>query len=395
MPTFDYGNPSAALTGILEWIEERVDLAHTATVEERHIKSLLWEPIDRPLMTFSAPVSESFAAYPYHEAFHDPAKMLVNELVGPYSAIGPSPSIVNSVMIKDDYPLQIRAFYGVGLMASLFGAKSKLVEDNFPWVEPIGQEALKRLVAQGVPDMNGGVSRRALDTMAYYKEALAPYPKCGHVIHITQPDLQGPFDIAAQLWGPDIFTAFYDCPYFLKELLDLLAETYVLACRRFAAESTEKTLQDDFIYLHFSINKGTCLLKNDSSTMLSPTMYTEFIRPVDEHVLEALGTGCIHWCGSGDHWRSELVETRGLAGIDWGDPPTTNLPAWAAALQEHRLPICRMELKADAFLKVAPTQLFPTGASFTIQVDSLEQAMAIIRKETSEISPEVDSHTYG
>ena len=39
----------------------------------------------------------------------------------------------------DDYPLQIRAFYGVGLMASLFGARSEIVEDQFPWVHQIGR----------------------------------------------------------------------------------------------------------------------------------------------------------------------------------------------------------------------------------------------------------------
>lgn len=375
--TFDFDEPSVALTQILEWLEEQIDLAHLAAVEDWHIKTLQWEPVDRPPVILSAPVQEPFALYPYNEAFHDLTKMLVNDLVGPYAVLGPSPSIVNSVLIKDDFPLQIRANYGVGLIASLFGAEIEVRGDNFPWVRPMGPEALKRLVARGVPDLKGGLFQQALDTMAYYKEALAPYRKCRQAIHITQPDLQGPFDIAAHLWGGEIFTAFYDHPDFLRELLDLLAETYILACREFAVESTE-TIREDFIYLHFTICKGKCLLKDDSSVMLSPKIYAEFIRPANQKVLQALGEGGIHWCGSGDHWRSELLDTRGLVAIDWGDPNMIDLPAWAAVLRERKLPVVNMNWDAEAFFASDPACLFPTGASFTVAVDSLEKARARI-----------------
>jgi hypothetical protein len=379
IPTFDCDTPSVALTQILEWLEERIDLDHLVNVEERHIKALQWEPVVRPPVTFSAPVAEPFAVYPYSEAFRDATKMLVNELIGPYAALGPSPSIVNSVLIKDDYPLQIRAFYGVGLFVSLFGARSEVVGDNFPWTRPIGLEALKRHVARGVPDLNSELFRRVLDTMAYYKEVLSPYPKCRQAIHITQPDLQGPFENAAHMWGSDIFTAFYDCPDFMRELLDFLAETWVLACRKFAAESTE-AVREDFIYLHFAIVKGKGLLKDDSTVMLSPSIYSEFIRPMNEKVFHALGAGGIHWCGNGDQWRSELVDTKGLACIDWGNPDMIDLPAWAEILRERRLPVARMEWKASEFAEVAPTKLFPTGASFTVMVDDFEQAKAMIQK---------------
>ena len=381
LPTFDYDTPSAALTQILEWLEERIDLDHVAALEERHIKALQWEPVDRPPVTFSAPVSEPFAVYPYSEAFRDPTKMLVNELIGPYAAVGPSPSIVNSVLIKDDFPLQIRAFYGVGLFVSLFGAKSEVVGDNFPWTRPIGLEALKRHVARGVPDLKSELFQRVSDTMAYYKEVLAPYTRCRQAIHITQPDLQGPFGNAAHLWGSDIFTAFYDCPEFLRELLDLLAETWVLACRKFAAESTE-TAREDYIYLHFGIFKGKGLLKDDSTVMLSPKTYAEFIRPINEKVFHTLGTGGIHWCGNGGQWQSEVVDTKGLACIDWGNPDMLDLPAWAGMLRARRLPVARMEWTSKDFAEVAPTKLFPTGASFTVMVDDFEQARAMIQYET-------------
>ena len=95
-----------------------------------------------------------------------------------------------------------------------------------PWVQPIGLEALEKVVARGQPDLDAGLLPRALDTMDYYRDALAPYPKCREAIRITQTDLQGPFDIAAQLWGSGIFTAFQDRPQFLEELLALIADTF-------------------------------------------------------------------------------------------------------------------------------------------------------------------------
>jgi hypothetical protein len=379
LPTFRYDQPAVALTQLLDWIEERIDPTHVAAVEERHIRALQWQPLDRPSITLSAPVAPPFVAYPYHEAFHDPTKMLINELVGPYAAIGPSPSIVNSVVLRDDYPLQIRAFYGVGLMASLFGGQSELVENHFPWVRPIGAEALKAVVAHGVPELRGGLFQRALDTMAYYKGVLASYPKCRRAVHITQPDLQGPFDIAAQLWSGAIFTAFYDCPDFLRELLDLVAETYIAACRRLAVEATDVIL-DDFIYLHFTIVKGRCLLKDDSSTLLSAKTYAEFIRPVNEKVIRAMRSGGIHWCGNGDQWRDEVVRTQNLVSLDWGNPDQIDLPAWASLLRERRLPVVRMEWSAPAFLASAPTRLFPTGAAFTVMLEDVEQAEEILRQ---------------
>ena len=378
IPGFDYDDPPAALTQILAWLEERIDPAHLAAVDERHIKALEWEPLDRPPMTFSAPVDEPLAVYPYSEVFQDPTKMFVNELVGPYAVMGSTPSIINSVIIKDDFPLQIRAAYGVGLFVSLFGVESEVVEDNFPWVRPIGLEALKGQVSRGVPDIKSSLVDRVLETMAYYKEILAPYPICRESISITQPDLQGPFENALHLWGSEIFSAFYDNPDFLKELLDLIAETWVQLSRKLAAASTER-VREDYIYQHFGIFKGNCLIKDDSCVMISPETYVEFIQPLDEKVFKALGAGGIHWCGNGDQWRSHVVQTRNLTCLDWGNPEMLDLAAWSKVLREHRLPVARMGWKAEAWREVAPEKLFPTGAGFTIYVDNLETARQMLQ----------------
>jgi hypothetical protein len=377
MTVIDYTHPPTAVHQILTWIEERIDQDHAAAVERRRVRALHWQPLDHPPVTVAAPAPESFRIYPYHEAFADPVKMLVNELVGPGMVWGAgSPSIVNSVMLRDDFPLQIRANYGIGIMASLFGAEIHVVEDNMPWVQPIGPSRLEHALAHGVPDLDRGLLPRALETMAFYHKALEPYPKCRQAIHITQTDLQGPFDIAAQLWGGAIFTAFQDRPELLRNLLALIGETYVRASRAVTAASTAQA-NDDCIYLHFTICRGGCLLKDDSSIMLSPRTYAEFIRPANARVLEALGGGGIHWCGSGQHWRPEFVATGGLLCIDWGNPEKLDLPAWEYLLRERRLPVAQMSWEADAFLKLRPDRIFSTGAAFTINAHDLPEAKTL------------------
>ena len=378
MTRFDYAEPATAAQQILAWIEERLDLDHAASVERRRLRALHWQPVDHPPVTVSAPAPELFRIYPYNEAFADPAKMLVNELVGPGMVWGSgSPSIVNSVVLYDDFPLQIRANYGIGIMASLFGAEIHVVEDNMPWVQPIGSARLERALARGVPDLDRGLLPRALEAMAFFREMLAPYPKCSQAIRITPTDLQGPFDIAAQLWGGEIFTAFHDRPELLRDLLELIGETYVQACRAVTAASTAQT-GDDCIYLHFTICRGGCLLKDDSSIMLSPRTYAEFIRPANARVLEALGGGGIHWCGSGQHWRPEFVATGGLRCIDWGNPEQLDLSVWESLLREWQLPVAQMQWDATPFLELRPDHLFPTGAAFTVNAPDLAAGKVLL-----------------
>lgn len=364
----DYREPRAAARQILEWIEQRIDREHVARVEQRHRKALRWEPLERAPLILSAPAQPPFAAYPYYEAFADPFKLLVNELVGPGLAWSDrSPSIVNSVLSKDDLPLQIRANYGVGLIASLFGAHIEVPENNMPWVQPYGRSRLASMIARGVPPLDAGLAARALDTMAIFREALAPYPRCREAIRVTQPDLQGPFDIASQLWGGEILTSFYDDPQFLRAALKVIGETYVALCRTFDAASNAR-LDDEFFYLHFSIFRGRCLLKDDSATMLSRRIYAEFIAPANAQVLTRLGGGGIHWCGSGDAWREELLSTLGLLAVDWGNPDMQDLTAWAEALRTRRLPVGRMSWQKDAFIEHAASRLFPSGATHVVSV---------------------------
>ena len=375
--TADPSDPTAVLTSILDWLEEHLDLDHVAQVEERQRRALSWEPVDHPPVTIGAPPSQRFPHYTYSQAFRDPVKMLVNELVDASAGLGPTPSVVNSVLLKDDFPLQIRANYGNGVIASLFGAKVCQVEDNFPWTEEVGPERAVAWLDRGLPELETGIYPQVADTMAYYRQVLEPYPKCSAAIHITQPDLQGPFDIAMQLWGGGILTAFYDSPELVREFLHLVAEAYIVVCHAISSLSTQ-SVGDGFNCLHWSVIKGGCLIKDDSSTLLSARMYAYFIRPANEKVLTSLGGGGIHYCGSGDQWREEFVSTDGLQTADISQPDMIDFPAWAESLSQHRVAASRMGFTPETLDRLPAVEAFSTGAAFVVTVNSFDEGRRVL-----------------
>ena len=93
-------------------------------------------------------------------------------------------------------------------------------------------------------------------------------------------------------------------------------------------------------------------------------------------MLTGLGSGGIHWCGNGDQWQSEVVSIDNLACLDWGNPEMLDLETWSNLLRERQLPVAQMGWwpRADG---PDPTELFPTGAAFTVYVEDLEQAVRI------------------
>ena len=121
------------------------------------------------------------------------------------------------------------------------------------------------------------------------------------------------------------------------------------------------------------------MLKMDSCVMLSSKDYVEFIKPVNQEALTALGTGGVHWCGKGDQWRTEIADTKGVACLDWGNPDMMDLATWSTVLSERRLPIDKMAWKAVDFTRVAPQELFPTGACFTVNADTFDEAGSLLR----------------
>lgn len=264
----------------------------------------VWDDLGEP-----DPMGQSdWPEYPYNDAFDDMGMMLLNQLRAPYM----------HYPLGDHHPLGIRAHYGTVILPSILGGSYQLTELSLPWAHPLtgGRPAIRQLLERGVPDLDAGLGARCLDTAAFYREMLEPFPALAAATHIYHPDLQGPFDVAHLLWGPDIFVALYDDADLVHALLDLVTETYIAWLTNWYSVVG----YDDPFTVHWNIiMRGAAMIRNDTAVMLSPRHYCEFVRPYDQRILERFG-GCIHFCGCGNAFVAPMLESSTLYGLHISQP---------------------------------------------------------------------------
>ena len=322
------------LDEVLTYLEEHTDLEQRAEIERRHIAAMNFQPCKPPLTIACRARDDRFKAYPYAQAYEDPQAMMVNELASNLSFTSP----VISSQIGDDFAWQIRANYGVGVIASVFGAECTLTDDNMPWVQPVDSvDQIKRIVARGCPDVHVGLAARVIETNQFYKDKLADYPKLSRAVHVTQPDLGGPMDVAHLIWGGDIMYAPYDHPQLLSEFLSLISETYIAVFNAIQPSVSEQSDDRDFIYLHWGLVKGHALLKNDTSIMLSPEQYNELVKAHDQRILDAVDGGGIHSCGDFGQLVDPYLSIDTLKCLDIGQSYLLDIAKWYPILLTSRL----------------------------------------------------------
>lgn len=294
------------LKELLEYLEENLDPEHQQKVEQRYKDAISFRAEKPPLIL--GYTDTGFSGYPYAEAHEDMEKMLYNELC----------TCVVPAQIKDDTLPMIRANYGVGTLPSLFGVTSRILGNNLPWVDHLeSTDKIKALVGKGIPDLDSGFGKKISETHEYYRQTLSKYPNCERCIKIYHPDLQGPFDVAHLIWGPDIYYALYDEAELVHELLELITQTYIKFCEKIKPEINDST-GDGYCYHWSTLYPGEIVLRNDSAVNLSNDMYHEFIRPYDEKILNHFGGGSMHFCGRADQWVSDMAKTNNLLGFNFG-----------------------------------------------------------------------------
>jgi len=146
----------------LEELDALVDPAHVRECERLLEDTFSYREVER-LPSLNPDPVEGWPTFPYSEAFHDPEKMLVNELAGAY--LGGK--------LRDDRMYTIRANYGVGTVASLFGCRISLTMNNMPWCEALSEDRLLEALERGVPEMTAGLGCRVLETERFYIDSHA------------------------------------------------------------------------------------------------------------------------------------------------------------------------------------------------------------------------------
>jgi len=373
------------LDELLNFIEENIDLEHQRKVEKLHVDVNKFNPV--PFLPLSIiPEGGDFFQYdktnnlyPYQEAFNDPEKMMYNELVKTVWGN----SIYNSIQMKDYFPLQIRSNHGVGIVASLFGMKTRILNDSLPCVVPIqDKNEIKKIVKRGIPDFKTGLGQRVFNAHQFYHEKLKKYPKCARGIKITHPDMQGPFDIAHQIIGSEIFLMLYDRRDLIHELLELITQTYI-QYRKFIEDNyhLNDKADEDMIYIHGDICYGKVVIKDDTPQVsLSPKMYEEFGSKYNKKIFDEF-KGTYHCCGKiNDHIYKILDKYKNVKGINYGNPELHDIKDLYKKNKGEKRAIYTWGWNQDySYLKeVLDNEEIKTGITLACKVKDIEEGKHIM-----------------
>jgi hypothetical protein len=261
-------------------------------------------------------------------------KVTVNAALGDYDSMALQQYLGCSQVLEHGGGelLNVRCNYGTSILPSLFGVELFIMDadlDTLPTSRPLNDpQAVKRLVAAGLPDLQGGYGRQVFEMAGRFLAIGRKYPNIGRYVHIYHPDLQGPMDICEVIWGSSIFYALHDQPGLVKALLELVTETYRAFMHAWMAcvPSQPDGLREESFQAHWGfLHRGNLMLRDDSAMNLSPAMFREFIRPYDQRLLDEFGGGAIHFCGRGDHFVAEMSEMAGVYAINLSQPELNDM----------------------------------------------------------------------
>ncbi len=358
------------LKRLLDQLEDTLDPAEQRAIHERHARALRFEPVDRlPIvMQYPAPPDGQYPPFPHRQAFHDPQKMLFNELVHAFET-----SICHHASVRDDLPFTIRANCGTVVIASLFGGRWEQHNDDPPWARPYESlDALEAVFDLDPLDFTRGLGPKVIAIYQFYNQAMADYPNVRRCVNVVLPDLQGPFDNAELLRGSDLYMDLYDRPELVRKLMERMVRAQVGFARHLQDLIAERF--DGYAHQHATVLPGRILIRNDTPINVSAEMYREHIAGHDESVLSQMGGGGIHFCGKGEHLVPEILKLPSLTAIDLGQPEKNDLDGIYRQTSARRIPIIRLRLPEQDLLSGSAIRRFPTGVSLCHANRSLSEA---------------------
>ncbi len=276
---------------------------------------------------------EEWPDYGFLDIYADPDKMLLHQLRDVYAG----------ARLKDDRLYGIRANYGTGILASMFGCPVVAFADSLPTATPVSPDQLERVLHGDFPNPHSGLAGRALETVARFRDVLRPYPKLRQAVGSQMFDIQGPFDNAALIWGSSIYYAMCDEPDKVQRLMHLVTQTILSVVRAHRRIDGQPADEHDGAWHSLG---GLCV-RDDAAVTLSGARYESLVKPFDAELLAPLG-GWIHFCGRAHQWWPKLLDLPGLKGINPYQGEFYDLCAMHEACEKAGVAIVQWTAPVDA-----------------------------------------------
>jgi len=350
---------STNLKSYLEKLESIINLDHVEESKDLQKKAFALQPVDHiPTVINYALPDDEWPIFNFEEIFHDQEKMLLHELRQVYLG----------AKLQDDRLYGIRANYGTGIIASMFGSPVHTFEDSLPVGTAIPRQEIEKILSDGIPGKNSGLMGKVWDTVAYFRETLLPYPKLSQAIGSQCFDIQGPFDNASIIWGSDIYLALLDEPEKVSQLMDIISETIITMVQELRRIDGRSLEEHDGAWNFLG---GVCV-RNDSSVNLSGEHYEKLVKPFDEKIISNWG-GWIHFCGRAHQWWKRQLDIPGLKGINPYQGEFYDLYEMFEICETARIPIIQWTTPVDERCR----ERIRTGFSRIIQARDFDHARRI------------------
>ncbi|NLV74021.1 MAG: hypothetical protein GXY52_04975 [Chloroflexi bacterium] len=289
------------------------------------------------------------------DAAADEAPVPEGELKAEASLRGQLESIIARAVLTDDYIPSLFPGLRQGLLTTPYGAR-EIETGGHIWAEPIINDPAD-VYSLVPPDFTReGVAAEFLEMIRTWRALTHGR------IPIQMPDMQGPLDLASNLWGTqDLIMAMMEAPEAVHALLELVTNDYIRYLR-LVSEASE----GDWVPLHcmpsvWMPRAAGVALSEDLLAVVSPRLYREFGVPYNERIARAWGGTVIHSCGSIEHNLPALAATHGLVGINISitetnlDTVLDRLSSQQVLLAHHALLTCNdlPHLTCEQFIRCA------------------------------------------
>ena len=211
----------------------------------------------------------------------------------------------------DDYIPSLFCGCRQSTIPNMFGAPEVVLENGDVSCEKIlfTPEDIENLPEFSME--KGTVAKLWLDNQRYFlEETEGRLP-----VHVV--DMQGPFDVAGQMYGYDnLFLLAYEHPELYDKLMCRITDAFIALW-----QAQQKLLGKNFVGTHLFawdwVPAGNgATMSVDSLVMVSPAFYEEFFKPYITRISKLMGGVVVHSCGNFGHIVPNLMRTEGLKGIN-------------------------------------------------------------------------------
>ena len=198
---------------------------------------------------------------------------------------------------------------GTVVLASAFGGQTHRTENDKWHIDPILR----------TPDDAFALTVPGDPASGLLAGGLAIADQAGQLIDIRLPrkvpDMQGPLQTAAFLWGvTEFMLAMYDCPDAVKHTLDVVTQHIINVIGLFRARLPDAELVC-YPPGHLPPDMG-CSIVEDYCDLLSPDLFEEFGLPYINRISDAFGGVAVHCCARfKKHWPA-FLRIRNLTALD-------------------------------------------------------------------------------